>query len=95
MRYFLVTYVTKPDGKIDEQVEISKNLRDKDIATCNIILDFKQRKVVKNIVQGQNMNLSWTSLIDYYSKIYPDQIAELERISLQEIRDVMSTPKPD
>jgi hypothetical protein len=41
MRYFLATYIRKPDGKIDEQVEISKNLKDSDIQTCNIILDFK------------------------------------------------------
>ena len=95
MRYFLVTYVTKPDGKIDEQVEISKNLREKDITMCNIILDYKERKVLKNVVQGQNMNLPWPTLTEYYKNIYPDQLAELEKINIQEIRDVMSTPKPD
>ena len=95
MRYFLITYVTKPDGKIDEQVEISKNLKERDIATCNIILDYKERKVVKNVVQGQNMNLPWPTLTEYYNNIYPDQLAELEKINLHEIRGVMSTPKPD
>jgi hypothetical protein len=81
MRYFLVTYVTKPDGKIDEQVEISKNLKDRDITMCNIILDFKEKNVQKNVVQGNVMNLSWSTLLEYYKKVYPDQIDQLEKIN--------------
>jgi hypothetical protein len=93
MRYFLVTYVTKPDGRIDEQIEISKNLKERDIATCNIILDFELKAVKKNVVQGQALNLKWEMLIEYYKKVYPDHIEELEK--LNENRDVMSIPKPD
>jgi len=93
MRYFLVTYVTKPDGRIDEQIEISKNLKERDIATCNIILDFELKAVKKNVVQGQALNLKWEALIEYYKKVYPDHIEELEK--LNENRDVMSIPKPD
>jgi uncharacterized membrane protein YgaE (UPF0421/DUF939 family) len=81
MRYFLVTYVLKPDGKIDEQVEITKNLKEKDITTCNIILDFKEKNVQKNVIQGQSMNLKWDALIEYYKNVYPDQIAELEKLN--------------
>ena len=93
MRYFLVTYVTKPDGRIDEQIEISRNLKERDITTCNIILDFELKAVKKNVVQGQALNLKWEALIEYYKKVYPDQIEELEKIN--ENRDVMSIPKPD
>ena len=81
MRYFLVTYVRKPDGKIDEQVAISKNLKERDLTTCNIILDFKEKNVQKNVVQGQVMNLSWETLTDYYKKVYPDQIEQLEKLN--------------
>jgi hypothetical protein len=83
MRYFLVTYVLKPDGKIDEQVEISKKLKEKDITNCNIILDFKEKKVQKNVIQGNSMNLSWDALVDYYRNVYPDQIAELEKLNVE------------
>jgi len=81
MRYFLVTYVRKPDGKIDEQVEISKNLKEKDITQCNIILDFKEKNVQKNVIQGQVMNLPWDTLIEYYKKVYPDHIEKLEQLN--------------
>ena len=81
MRYFLVTYVRKPDGKIDEQVEISKNLKDRDITNCNIILDFKEKNVKKNVIQGQVMNLPWETLIEYYKKVYPDHIEKLEELN--------------
>ena len=81
MRYFLVTYVRKPDGKIDEQVEISKNLKDRDITNCNIILVFKEKNVQKNVIQGQVMNLPWETLIEYYKKVYPDHIEKLEELN--------------
>ena len=81
MRYFLVTYVRKPDGKVDEQVEISKNLKDRDITNCNIILDFKEKNVQKNVIQGQVMNLPWETLIEYYKKVYPDHIEKLEQLN--------------
>jgi len=81
MRYFLVTYVKKPDGKIDEQVEISKNLKEKDITQCNIILDFKEKNVQKNVIQGQQMNLTWDALLEYYKNVYPNQIADLEKLN--------------
>lgn len=81
MRYFLVTYVKKPDGKIDEQVEISKNVKDRDISTCNVILDFKEKNVQKNVIQGQNMNLPWETLVEYYKKVYPDHIEKLEELN--------------
>ena len=81
MRYFLVTYVVKPDGKIDEQVQISRNLKERDITMCNIILDFKEKNVQKNVVQGNVMNLPWSTLLEYYKKVYPDQIDQLEKIN--------------
>lgn len=80
MRYFLATYIRKPDGKIDEQVEISKNLKDNDIQTCNIILDFKEKKVVKSVIQGQSVPTTWETILEHYRKVYPDYIDELEKM---------------
>jgi hypothetical protein len=80
MRYFLATYIRKPDGKIDEQVEISKNLRDSDLQTCNIILDFKEKKVIKSVIQGQAVPTTWEAVYEHYRKVYPDYIDELEKM---------------
>jgi hypothetical protein len=80
MRYLVVTYVKKPDGKIDEQVEITKNLKERDITMSNVILDFKEKKVQKSTVNGQQIQTSWDVLVEHYRKIYPDYIAELEKL---------------
>ena len=39
----LITYVRKPNDQIDEQVQMSNSLKERDIATCNIILDFEKK----------------------------------------------------
>jgi hypothetical protein len=80
MRYFLATYIRKPDGKIDEQVEISKNLKDSDIQMCNIILDFEEKKVLKSVIQGQTVPTTWDVIVEHYRLVYPDYIDELEKM---------------
>jgi len=80
MRYLTITYIRKPDGKIDEQVEIVKNLKERDITTANIILDFKEKNVQKSIVQGQPVVTNWETIVEHYRQIYPDYIAELEKL---------------
>ena len=80
MRYFIVTYLRKPDGKVDEQVEISKKIKDSDLSTANIILDFKEKKVTKSVIQGQVMPIVWDTIVEHYRKVYPDYIDELEKL---------------
>ena len=80
MRYLVITFLKKADGKIDEQVEITKNLKDRDITTANIILDFKEKNVQKSTIQGQVINTDWDTIVDHYRQIYPDYIAELEKL---------------
>lgn len=78
MRYLLVTYLAKPNGQIDEQVQVSKNLRTKDHQICNAILDFKDQKVVKCVIEGNRLETSWEQLRGYYAQIYPDVIDKLD-----------------
>ena len=80
MRYFIVTYLRKPDGKIDEQVEIAKALKERDISTASIILDFKEKRVQKSIIQGQNVPVVWDTVVAHYRQVYPDYVAELEKM---------------
>lgn len=78
MRYMLITYVRKAGGQIDEQVEISRNLKPKDLQMCNIIMDFKDQKVEKCVVEGQTLTKEWQQLRDYYHKVYPDVVEKIE-----------------
>lgn len=79
MRYLLIVYVRKPNGQIDEQVSISKRVRTSDIQMCNVILDFSKKKVDKCVVEGKVVDTDWDKMIEYYKKIYPTLIDQLEK----------------
>ena len=79
MRYLLIVYVRKPNGQIDEQVSISKRVRTSDIQTCNVILDFAKKKIDKCVVEGKVVDTDWNRMIEYYKRIYPTLIDQLEK----------------
>ena len=79
MRYLLIVFVRKPNGQIDEQVSISKRVRPSDIQTCNVILDFAKKKIDKCIVEGKVVDTDWDRMIEYYKRIYPTLIDQLEK----------------
>lgn len=79
MRYLLITYLMKPGGQIDEQVQLSKTVKPKDLQTCNIIMDFQESKVDKCIIEGKTVSKDWEQLRGYFHQIYPDVIERLER----------------
>lgn len=79
MRYFLITYVRKPNGQIDEQAQVVRNLKMKDHQMCNVILDFKDKKVEKCIIEGKKVDTDWEKMYDYYKKVYPNVIEQIEK----------------
>jgi len=79
MRYMLFTYIKKPDGKIDEQVQMSTKLKERDISTCNVILDFKEKIVEKASIDGTTIPRDWNTIIEYYREHYSDLIENLEK----------------
>ncbi len=79
MRYLLIQFLRKPNGQIDEQVSISKRLRSADIQTCNVIMDFGKKKVEKCVVEGKTVDTDWNKLNEYYKRIYPALVDQLEK----------------
>jgi len=79
MRYLLITFFRKPGGQIDEQVQMSKRVRTSDWSTCNVILDFHLKKVEKCVVEGNRLDTTFDRMVDYYRKIYPTLIEQLEK----------------
>jgi hypothetical protein len=77
MRYVLLTYYTKASGQIDEVMTISKKLRTKDWQTANVILDFKEQKVLLASVKGMTATKDWETIVGYYYKHYPATIERL------------------
>ena len=45
MRYLMLTYYTKANGKIDESMAVAAKVRTKDWQMANVILDFKELKL--------------------------------------------------
>jgi hypothetical protein len=79
VRYLLIVYVRKPNGQIDEQVSISKRVRPSDIQSCNVILDFAKKKIDKCVVEGKVVDTDWDRMIEYYKRVYPTLIDQLEK----------------
>lgn len=71
MRYLLLTYYTRPDGKIDEAMAVSTKIRTKDWQTVNVIMDFKDLKVLKCSVNGMNATKDWETVVSTYYEFYP------------------------
>ena len=79
MRYLLITFMRKPGGQIDEQVTVSKKVKPSDLQTCNVILDYAKKKVDKCVIEGKVLDREWDKMHDYYLRIYPNLIAQLEK----------------
>ena len=93
MRYLLLTYVTRPTGKIDELMTISKKLRTKDRQMTNVILDFKEQKVLQCSVGGITANKDWDTIVSYYYQHYAATIERLFQENGHSIDIVADAPK--
>ena len=77
MRYLTLTYYTKADGKIDEAMAVSKNIRARDLQTASVILDFKKLQVVKCSMNGVQVPRDWDRIVTYYHQHYASTIERL------------------
>jgi hypothetical protein len=94
MRYFIITYLRKSNGQIDEQTEITKNLRRKDIQCANVILDFRDRQIVKAWANGQPMVRNWDYVVTYFMQYYQHIFKRLANENGYEIELESSTEDP-
>ena len=77
MRYLLLTYVRRPGGKIDESMAVSNRVRDRDLSTANVILDFRHQSVLKCSMDGKTVPKNWERIVSYY---YQHYAATIERL---------------
>lgn len=77
MRYLILTYYKKPDGRIDEAMQVARNLKSRDIQTANVILDFKKLEVVKASMGGVNVPRNFDRIVEYYMQHYENVIRRL------------------
>jgi len=79
MRYLLITFMRKPGGQIDELVAVSKKIKQADLQTCNVIIDYAGKKVLKCVIEGKVVDTDFDRMDTYYKKIYPNLIEQLEK----------------
>ena len=77
MRYLILTYYKKPSGQIDEVMAVAKNLKTRDHATANVILDFRTLSVVKCSMVGTVVPRDWDRIVSYYNQYYENIIERL------------------
>lgn len=77
MRYLILTYYRKPNGKIDETMALARNLKPRDHSTANVILDFRKLEVVKCTMNGVNVPRDFNRIVEYYMQFYESTINRL------------------
>ena len=70
-RYMLVTYMKKPTGLWDEVTDFKNNLKTKDITIAKVILDFRDKKVIKNSL---NPEAGYDDMLEFYKRMIGDQL---------------------
>ena len=79
MRYLLITFVRKPGGQIDEMVTVSKKVKPADLQTCNVIIDYADKKIEKCVIEGKTVDTDFERMDTYYKQVYPNLIGQLEK----------------
>ena len=77
MRYLMLTYYYKADGKIDEGMTVSNNVKRKDWQTASVILDFRDQQVLKASLRDNTIPKDWDRIVGYY---YPFYTSIMERL---------------
>ena len=85
MRYLILTYYQKANGQIDEVMAVAKNLKNRDHQTANVILDFRELKVLKCSMNGVQVPRDFDRIVEYYHQHYESTISRLFRENGYEI----------
>jgi len=77
MRYLMLTYYTQANGKIDEAMTVANKIRRKDWQTANVILDFKEQKVLTARMYDTSIPKDWDRIVGYYYPFYTNIMERL------------------
>ena len=77
MRHLMLTYYTKPNGKIDESMVVATKVKTKDWQMANVILDFKELKVLKATLRDNAIPKDWDRIVGYYYPFYTNIMERL------------------
>jgi hypothetical protein len=87
----MLTYYRKPDGKIDESMAVSRNIKTRDLQTASVILDFRKLQVVKCSMNGVQVPRDWDRIVTYYHQHYASTI---ERLFAENGYEIVKSQEP-
>jgi hypothetical protein len=67
----IVTYLKKANGKWDEVTEFKNSIRPKHLQSAKVILDFKEKKCVKN---GLNPDAGFDDMLEFYKRVLGERL---------------------
>ena len=79
MRYVIINYYKKPNGQMDEVLAVSKRVKNRDLQSASVILDFKTRSVLKSSLDGMSIPREWDRIHDYYYQHYKNIFDRIEQ----------------
>jgi hypothetical protein len=77
MRYFIVNYYQKANGKMDENTTVANRVKMRDLQSAAVILDFKECKVIKASLAGTVVPKDFRRIAGFYHQHYPNVIERL------------------
>lgn len=77
MRYLTIQYARKPNGQMDESIAVCNRLRDRDIQMSAVIVDFRDRKIIKASLQGTTIPKDFDRIVGFYHQHYRATIDRL------------------
>ena len=77
MRYFIVQYVRRPNGQMDESITVSNRLTNRDLQTSAVIADFRDQKIIKASLQGNTVPKNFDRIVGFYHGHYKATIDRL------------------
>lgn len=77
MRYMIVRYVQRPSGQFDEEVQVTRNIKRRDLQEASVIVDFRKRRIEKASLGDTHIPRNWENIVSYYYQYHPDTIDQL------------------
>jgi hypothetical protein len=90
MRYLTFTYYKRANGQIDEVMAVTKNLKARDWQMANVLLDFRDQKVLKCSIEGTKGSTDWDVVVSYF---YPHYTNIIERLFAENGHELPKEPE--
>jgi hypothetical protein len=73
----IINYYRRASGKMDESMIVAAKLKDRELQTAAVIVDFRTRKVIKASFDGAVVPKDFDRVVGYYQQHYRDHIQQL------------------